>query len=35
MKASLISQAIHSELGIFCKFGLVLDNLQVAVTATL
>jgi hypothetical protein len=35
IKASLISHAIQSEFGMFCKFGFVLDNLHVAVTATL
>ena len=29
INASLITHAIPFELGMFCKFGLVLDNLQV------
>jgi hypothetical protein len=33
--ASLISQAIQADDGIFCKFGFVLESLQVVVTAVL
>jgi hypothetical protein len=35
INAHLISQATPCDDGIFCRFGFVLDNLQVAVTAAL